>query len=303
MKYFLILVLLLVMLSCEEQRTLNGGEVTGAAEPTAEAADMVSFPSFELIGEIDDIFQHPESVIYDSATRWLFVSNVGKNADNAVDGDGYISKLNIHGEIIDPRWLTGLSAPRGMCIVDRILYITDVDRVVKVALASGQVLSTIGVPGAAQLSDLEMGPDNAIYVTDTRSDKIYRVENDDLVLWAENHDWEGPSGLCRHGNQLLVTSAGGHKLLAVDLASKTTYQVADSLHQARGITLMGEDLIVGGLGGQLYGVKAGIDFRWPLIDLEMQRDNIADILYVPEFEVLFVPTYGGHSVLAVSVMR
>ena len=304
MRCFLVLMwLLATSVACGDRTATYPEDVDSSADPTAIVPEVVSFPSFELIGEIDHIFQHPESIVYDGATQMLYVSNLGLDTGTIEDRDGYISKLNIHGEIIDARWVEGLSNPRGMCIVGGVLYVADMDKIAKVDLESGEVIASVSTPGLKMLSDLAVGANGKIYATDQQANRIYELAADELQLWNENLNWFGPSGLYSHGGKLLLTSAEGNRLMAVDLHKKETYQIADSLHQARGITMIGADMLVGGMSGQLYGVKPTIDFRWPLIDLEMQRDNVAGILYVEEFDVLFVPTYSGHSVLAIAVMQ
>ncbi|MEL7147350.1 MAG: hypothetical protein AAFO69_13335, partial [Bacteroidota bacterium] len=212
-------------------------------------------------------------------------------------------QLNIHGQIINSRWLTGLSAPRGLCIANDALYVADSEHVLKVNLQTARVLDTIQAPEIHSLTDLEVSSEGLIYVTDAASNSIYTIQNDELKLWKSDAALQNPTGLYLAEDQMLVTSANGHKLMAIDLKSRQTKQIADSLQMARGITKIGQDLIVGGLAGQLYGVKQSMDFRWPLVDLQAQKDDVADILYVKEYDVLFIPTFKGNSVLAVSVIQ
>ncbi|MGB3465408.1 MAG: hypothetical protein WBA74_09060 [Cyclobacteriaceae bacterium] len=302
----LFLATLVTLFCCDEGTTdkqANVEQLPRIASQVSDATSDINFPSFELIGEIDGIFQRPESIVYDSTTGLLYVSNVGKDADDSSETDGYISKLNLHGQIIDQRWVEGLSDPRGMCINGNILLVADINRIVKIDIKSGKVKGTISVPNLKQLSDLEKDTDGVVYATDTKSNSIYTLRDGLLKLWKEDNTFDGPTGLYHSGDQLLVTSAGGSKLMAIDIKSGKTHQIADSLQQARGITMIGQDLIVGGLSGQLYGVKASVDFRWPLIDLQMQQDNFADILYIEEYNVMFVPTFRGNSVLAISVLN
>lgn len=298
---FILLLSTLVLTVCCENKRNDEEQPPDTNSQEAAIINEVNFPSFELIGEIDQVFQMPESIVYDSATRLLFVSNVGK--EKSSEADGYISKLNIHGEIIDPKWVEGLSDPRGMCILGNELLVADLNHIIKIAIPSGKIIKRLTAPELKQISDVEKDANGLVYVSDVQSNSIFTLEDDHLKIWKEDKNLENPTGLLIMGNQLLVASGAGNKLMSVDKKSGSIRQMADSLQQARGIAVIGEDLIVGGLSGQLYGVKAGIDFRWPLIDLQMQQDNFADILYIEEYEVLFVPTYSGNSVLAIAVLR
>ena len=296
----LIFTTFLVAISCEYEEG-SEGESSNNYIQFSDNMNEVNFPSFELIGEIDKIFKHPESVVYDSTSMMLYVSNVGD--DEELKTDGYISQINLNGEIVDPNWVTGLTNPRGMCIIDRTLLVADANRIIKIDIGSGMVTDIITAPELKLLSDLEKDADGNIYITDSQLNSIYILENDSLRLWKKDAILDGPAGLHYSENQMWVTSSRGYKLMMVDLKSGKTIQVADSLQKARGITIIDQDLIVGGLSGQLYGVKESVDFRWPLIDLQMQQDNFADILYIKEYNVLFVPTYNGNSVLAISVLK
>lgn len=285
----------------QSDRRTSANNTQGTSSPDAIELNEVNFPSFELIGEIDQIFNRPESIVFDSTSKMLYVSNVGN--DEGTEADGYISKLNLHGQVIDSNWLEGLTNPRGMCILGEMLLVADENRILRIDIKSGKVIDKITSPDLKQLSDLEKDAEGTVYVTDTKLNSIYTLNNDRLQLWKNDTALDGPAGLYHSGDQIWVTSAGGNKLMAVDIKSGKTRQIADSLQNARGITMIDQDLIVGGLSGLLYGVKASTDFRWPLIDLQMQKDNFADILYIKEYDVLFVPTYKGNSVLAISVLN
>jgi hypothetical protein len=56
-----------------------------------------------------------ESAVLDSGEGVLYVSNINGDA-SAADGNGYISKLSLEGEILDKEWVTGLNAPKGLAL-------------------------------------------------------------------------------------------------------------------------------------------------------------------------------------------
>ena len=77
----------------------NGGAGAAAAAP-------------EKIWQAEGL-DEPESAVLDTSGGVLYVSNVNGDA-SAADGNGYISKLSLEGEILDKEWLTGLNAPKGL---------------------------------------------------------------------------------------------------------------------------------------------------------------------------------------------
>ena len=68
---------------------------------------------------------------------FIYVSNV--NGDpTAKDGNGYISKLYKSGEVCTNKFIEGLNAPKGMVIVNEVLYVTDIDKVLGFEVNSGK---------------------------------------------------------------------------------------------------------------------------------------------------------------------
>ena len=70
----------------------------------------------------------PESAVLDPDQGVYYVSNV--NGDPGVaDGNGYIAKLSLNGEVLEQQWATGLNAPLGIALHDGKLYVADIDEV------------------------------------------------------------------------------------------------------------------------------------------------------------------------------
>ncbi|PKP00670.1 MAG: hypothetical protein CVU14_07245 [Bacteroidetes bacterium HGW-Bacteroidetes-9] len=90
------------------------------------------------IWETTDSLITPESVLFDPASKLLYVSCINENPWEK-DGNGYISKLTSDGKIINLKWATGFSAPKGMGISKGKLYVTNIDEVVEIDLENGAV--------------------------------------------------------------------------------------------------------------------------------------------------------------------
>ena len=61
----------------------------------------------------DSLLKTPESVFFNAAGKFLYVSNInGQAADK--DGNGSIGKVSLDGKIIAVEWAKGLNAPKGM---------------------------------------------------------------------------------------------------------------------------------------------------------------------------------------------
>src|SRR5690606_23876579 len=87
----------------------------------------------------DTLLTTNESVIYDKKRNILYVSNIAGKPDS-LDGNGFISKVDLMGKITDTMWVEGLDAPKGMGIIEDTLYVTDIDDVVKINIETGEIL-------------------------------------------------------------------------------------------------------------------------------------------------------------------
>lgn len=139
-------------------------------------------------------FALPESVLWDAGTGLFYVSNMGADPMSK-DGDGYIATLDATGAVRDMAFATGLDAPKGMGVRDGTLYVSDIDSVKAIDLASGEVTATYAGEGVAFLNDVTIGPDGTVYVSDTFGNAVYKVEGDGLALVAQGPGLAGANGL------------------------------------------------------------------------------------------------------------
>lgn len=121
----------------------------------------------------------PESALV--TPEGVYVSNMGvRPAPSLDDGDGYIALLASDGTVQDSRHLpTGgvLDAPKGMALLGRRLYVTDIDRVVGFDLDSRQQVFELSLAetGTRFLNDLEV-VDHRLVVSATDLDTIFEID-------------------------------------------------------------------------------------------------------------------------------
>ena len=108
----------LVVLALGSSQAVRG--VSLLAQP-----DPVAAPLWTVTEGMDS----PESVYFDAASGFLFVSQIGGQAAER-DGDGRISKLTVEGKLVDANWVSGLNAPKGLRAYQKTLWAADIDEVV-----------------------------------------------------------------------------------------------------------------------------------------------------------------------------
>lgn len=181
-----------------------------------------------------DGFSTPESVIYDPDQDVWFVTNIN-GGPSEKDNNGFISRLKPDGTIDSLKFIAGgrdgvtLNAPKGQAIVGDTLWVADIDAVRGFNRKTGAPVATVAFGTKARfLNDVAVGPDGALYVTDTGiiidakgiqhpgPDRIFRVGPDHAVtVKAEGDSLLGPNGIAWDAmhNRFVVVPFGGTALL------------------------------------------------------------------------------------------
>ena len=154
-----------------------------------------------------DGFVGPESVGRDPASGKFYVSNFGKEPMTK-DGDGFISIITADGRMDKLDWVTGLNAPKGIDFVGGKLFVADIDELVEIDTASGQVTNRYKAEGAQFLNDVAAGPDGRVYVSDTFGAAVFVLADGAMSLLAQDPMLMGANGLLVEGGFLVVANLG-----------------------------------------------------------------------------------------------
>src|SRR5690606_24596921 len=238
-----------------------------------------------------------ESVLYDESQNVLYVSNIN-GAPDGKDGNGFISRLSLEGEILDLEWVRGIDAPKGMGLHDGKLYVTDIDRVHEINTADGNITRTFPVEGATFLNDITV--DNAkIYISDSRGGAIYLIEDGELSTFMQ--DLKGPNGLFADNGKLVVALWDEKSLNTLDPSSKEITKHTEGIENPDGIEAIGNNAyIVSSWNGIIHHIDSDC-YRTVLLDTRQDSIYSADIEYVKGRNLRLVPTFFHHSVVAYEV--
>jgi sugar lactone lactonase YvrE len=260
----------------------------------------------ELLWETKGLAQ-PESVVEDPVTGVIYVSNIN-GAVMQKDGNGFISRLTADGKMLERQWVKGLNSPTGLALHDRTLYAADVDQLIEINAASGEILKRYDAKGAVFLNDVVVDDDGTVYVSDTPMNTIWRLKDGSFEPWLANDALNGPNGLLIQGKTLIVASLGkvqsqGQKkelgtLLAVSLDDQKVSKVGkgELIGNLDGLQAIqpGVYLVTDWAQGALYRVdaKGKVD---ELIDL---NQGSADLSYLPSKKMLLIPMMLDNSLVA-----
>ncbi len=248
--------------------------------------------SLEKIWETDTIFAIPESVLPDLKNNIMYVSLInGSSWEN--DGIGGIGKLSPNGKNYDSTWITGLNAPKGLGIFKNNLYAADNSEVVVIDINKGVVTKKIPIENASGLNDITVDSKGIVYVSDSRTAKIWRIENNIPTLFLD--DVKGVNGLKAIGNELYI--GAGKEFLKADKNKKLT-KIADLPQGIDGIEPVGNgDFLLTAWSGYIFYVTASGTVE-TLLETHQEKMNTADIGYDPEKRIVFVPTFLAKKVVA-----
>jgi len=246
--------------------------------------------TLEKIWETDSVIAVPESVL--PAKKNLFVSLIDGNPWD-VDGKGGVAKLGTDGSILNAAWITGLNAPKGMGIKGNRLYVADVSQVIIIDIKNGRITGNIAIEGATGLNDITINDKGIMYVSDSKTAKIWRIEKDVPALYLDNV--KGVNGLRAVGDDLYI---GAGKLFMKADANKQLTQVAEVTQGIDGIEPVGNgDFLLTAWGGYIWYAHAGGRVE-TLLETHPQKKNTADIGYDPKKRIVYVPSFFAKTVAA-----
>lgn len=251
----------------------------------------------------EPVFSTPESVCWDFDREILYVSNIA-GSPGEKNGEGFISRVSINGEVKKLKWVTGLNAPKGMAVFGGKLYVSDIDELAVIDIRTDKVIERYAAEGAIFLNDVAVDGKGRVYISDSSRDNsaIYRFSEGKLELWLRHKNIESPNGLFVDDGRLIVGNSGDATLKVVDLKERTVTTAVNVGSSIDGLKIDSKgNYIVSDWKGRTMLIEpdGGI---YTLIDTRADGVNAADIELVDEYDMIVIPTFSDNRVVATKLI-
>ena len=252
--------------------------------------------SLEKLWATDSVLKVPESVILDAKNERLFVSNIDGKGVWEKDRKGSISLVTLSGKVLNQQWFTGLHAPKGMALYQTILIVADIDSLVFIEITRAALVKKISIPEAKGLNDVAIDKRGNIFVTDSKTKKIYMIGIAKLNVETYVEGLDEPNGICVGDKTIYFVDGDGFYKLGKDkekiLIAKGLEGSPDGIEQ-----IDDETFLVSCLSGMIWQIKLNGEKKL-LIDTTKDSIGAADIGYDKKNKILYVPTFWKNFVTA-----
>ncbi len=245
--------------------------------------------------ESDTLFTTAESVIFDTKSQIIYVSNIeGQPWDE--DGKGSIGKLSLDGKVINAKWVTGLNAPKGLGIMNGKLYVADNMSLVEIDQKSGKILHKYEVKDCQGLNDVATTADGSVYFTDSKKGVVHLLK--DGVVSTVVNGLGGSNGVFYESDRLLLGTWADSSLTAYNFKTQNKTVFAKNLPQPDGVEAIGNgSYLVSTWSGLIHAVDKNGKVEL-LLDTKKDKISAADIDFVKEKNLLLIPTFFRNTVVA-----
>ena len=263
---------------------------------TGLLVSTISFSQHQLVKlwETDTLLRVPESVLLDKANNLLYVSCID-GASDAKDWDRWYCKSWSGWQNYFCQMGQRLAnAPKGLGLYKNMLWVADLDEVDGIDINTGKIEKKIKVNGAVFLNDIAVDKNGVVYVSDTRTENLHKIENG--VVTTLLTGIKGANGVYVDGDDLYVLGNGSLMKMNKDEIVTT---IADGMESSTdGLEKVnGKDFLVSCWAGVIYYVNAD-GSKQKLLDTMAEKSNTADIGFNAEKNIVYVPTFLKNKVVA-----
>jgi sugar lactone lactonase YvrE len=206
-----------------------------------------------------------------------------------------------------------------------LLYVSDITDLVEVDANSGKIINRYNAPGSGFLNDVASDNQRHVYVSDTVTNTIYRLDtknlgnnsnnnNASLQVWLQTPELNGPNGLYVDdtNNRLIVVSFGafsnpGGSIRVVDLQNRTMSSLGE---EGTAVPIGGLDGVEADSTGRYYYVTDNPAGKLYVVNsngtgyetLDLQKQRTADLGTILDQNMIIIPMMQENKLEAFRIM-
>jgi hypothetical protein len=272
--------------------------LTGGAALLGLGALMAQMPEAKLVWATDKVFDVPESALYADSQNLIFISNISGKPDEK-DGKGFISTLSLSGKMFNSKWVEGLNAPKGMAVCGKKLYVSDVTDLVEIEINERKITNRFEGAGSIFLNDVAVSGDSSVFVSDMKTQSVYRFKNGVFAKWLTSDALANVNGLTVVGDTLFAGVSNA--ILSITLPDAVVSVWASGTGGIDGLEWDGiGSFVFSDWQGHTYKISKG---GKPVLLLDTTSENVgaADIGFNKQKRIVYIPTFFDNRVTAYEI--
>ncbi|RDU61875.1 hypothetical protein CQA53_09725 [Helicobacter didelphidarum] len=252
-------------------------------------------------------FQTPQAVVATDSN--IYVSNYGIYKEGKKETEGFITKLDKTGKITELYFINNLNMPRGMVVINNILYIADTNTLKAFNLNTKKQILSLQINGATALSSIVMRDSNTLLISDTQAGLIFSVnikKKSYHTFVAIESSLGGPNCLVLNKDSVYVTTTDINKkargnVLRINLETKEMQILNDFNNHLEGIAVLDNgNIIISGWDKkhETRFYKISQNNKVYEVDLDEQIHNPS--LFLIDSSILWIPDILLHKVFKIT---
>jgi hypothetical protein len=136
-------------------------------------------------------------------------------------GREFVSRIGTDGAVRDLEWVGGLNRPTGLCLVGDLLYAVERNALAEIDVETGKIRKRYSIVPAMFPNDVAADGEGNLFVSASQANAILRLVEGSFETWLRSDEIAQPNGMSVVGEELLVGCSGDGSLRAVNLEDRS----------------------------------------------------------------------------------